>query len=174
MRFPDRRQVEQYCGPTTVYHVISEILPWVFFLVSVILLAAGWKQIPDQVPMQMDGRGNVTSWGSKGTLIVLIAVYAVVNLTLWIIGYFPRSWNSGFRIRFLGRKLNSSNTVQNYRLMRDFLSDMRISMSLLFAGELLLVSFGSAGPLMAAAPWLVLVLVAVPMLRYMVRLFLWR
>ena len=54
MRIFDRSRVEAYCGPTTLYHIIAGILPWVLFLGTVIAMVAAWGRIPEQIPMQTD------------------------------------------------------------------------------------------------------------------------
>ena len=173
MRIFDRRRVESYCGPTTLYHVIAEILPWVIFLVTVIVLVAVWGRIPDQIPLQSDGRGTITRWGERSSLIWLGAVYLALLLLLGILSWFPGSWNKSFRIRFLGRNISQASTVRDYRLLRDCLGDMRISVSILFSAALLLSALAPAvvaGPLFPVG---VIALIAVPLLRYFLRRTLW-
>ena len=173
MRIFNRAKVESYCGPTTVYHILSEILPWIVFLGTVSALIAAWGSIPERIPMQMDYQGRVTDWGAKGNLIWLCAVYLVINLTLWIVGYFPQSWNNGMRVRAFGLG-KQNNSVRDYRLTRDLLCDLRISMSVLFSGLLLWTAFGSAGRLGAAINIAVPLLIGIPLARYLVRKNLFR
>ena len=168
-RIFDRSRVEAYCGPTTVYHIVAEILPWVLFLGTAIALIAGWERIPEQVAMHADFQGNVTDQGPKSMLIVLCAVYLVVNLTLWITMYFPQSWNTGLHI---GRR--RTNSVRSYALTRDLLCDLRISMSILFSGLLLWSAFGDPSHFPIWINIGIWVLLLVPMARYLVRLFLFR
>ena len=168
MRIFDRRRVEALCGPTTVYHIVSEILPWVFFLITVIVLAASWSRIPDMIPMHSDGRGNVTDWSGKGSLIWLCAVYMGINLLLLIIGFFPQTWNSTIRIRSFGRGAGG----QNYRRTRDLLADMRISMSLLFSAMLMLSAFYHPVAFKIMLSFGIWLLIGIPMLRYIVGLLI--
>lgn len=171
MKIFDRSRVEALCGPTRPYHIVSEIVPWVFFLACVTVLAAFWENIPEQIAMQTDFRGNVTGWGSKRELIYLCGVYFVVNLALWIVGFFPQSWNAGVRVRVLG--FRRAAPIRNYSLARDLLCDFHISMSLLFAAALLWTAFceGRYGFAFGA---LVALCLLVPVLRYLVRLALRR
>jgi len=169
MRILDRRRVEQYCGPTTIYHIVSEILPWVLFLGTVVALAAGWSKIPDMVPMNTDFQGNVTDWGGKRNLIWLCAVDFGMILLLWIVGYFPRSWHHGLRIRSLGRTLRVGDSGVNYRLTRDLLCDLRISVSVLFSALLLITAFYHPVPAKHMFSWGIWVLIGVPLLRYLLR-----
>ena len=171
MRIFDRSRVEAYCGPTTLYHIIAGILPWVLFLGTVIALIALWGHIPEQVPMQTDFHGNITGWGAKSSLIWLAALYFVINLTLLTVSYFPQSWNNGVRMNVLGLKKDSG--VRNYRLTRDLLCDIRIGMSVMFSLALLWAAFanGSFGALIGiAAPAMILI----PLARYLVRIYLLR
>ena len=169
-RIFDRSRVEAYCGPTTVYHIVAEILPWLLFLVTSIVLLALWSRIPDQIPMHADFHGNVNGWGGKGSLLAIGGVYFGMNLLLWIIGYFPQSWNNGVRINSTG--LRRDNSVRGYRLTRDLLCDLRISMAILFSGTMLWTAFGdlSRFPVwINAGIWILLL---VPLARYLIRMFL--
>ena len=167
-RIFDRSRVEAYCGPTTMYHLAAEILPWVFFLVTAVVLLVRWGQIPDRVPLQADLQGNVTRWGGKGSLLALGGVYFGMNLLLCITGYFPGSWNTGIHIGFRRRE----NSVRSYRLTRDLLCDLRISMAMLFSGLLLWSAFGGASGLPLWSSVIIWALLLVPLARYLVRLFL--
>ncbi len=173
MRIFDRSRVESFCGPTTVYQIIAQILPWVIFLVTVIVLIAGWGRIPEQIPMKTDFRGNVTDWEDKRSLIWLGVIYLIINLTLWITEYFPGTWNNGVHIGF-SRMNKQNSSVHTYRLTRDFLCDLRISMSVLFSLSLLWSAFGSAGYLGSVLGITVPALILIPLARYLLRLYVFR
>ena len=172
MRIFDRSRVESYCGPTTLYQIVSQILPWVFFLGTVIALAAAWKNIPEQIPLKTDLHGNITDWGAKSSLIWLGVVYLIINLTLMIVEYFPQTWNNGVRINAFAR--SKQNSVRSYRLTRDLLCDLRIGMSAMFACALLWSAFGGAGTAGALFGIAVPMLVLIPLVRYLVRMYLFR
>ena len=174
MRLPDRKRVEALCGPTTIYHVISEIFPWAAFLLTVIVLAALWRRIPEQVPMHTDFTGSVTEWGGKNNLIWLCAVYFGINLLLWIIGFFPEAWNNGLRLQVLRRRVRIGGGAVNYRLTRDLLCDLRISISLLFSALLLMTAFYRPAFARHMLSWGIWVLLGVPLVRYLLRLVLRR
>lgn len=174
MRIFDRARVESYCGPTTLYHVISQIFPWVLFLGTGVALAAGWGRIPEQVPLQFDTAGNVSDYGPRSTLLVLYGVFFLLNATFCVVDYFPNLWNGVVRFRSMGVKLNGGKDVRSYRLMRDFLSDMRISMAILLSIGLLGSAFCAPQLMARLIGWGVWVLFGVPILRYVARLFLFR
>ena len=169
-RIFDRSRVEAYCGPTTMYHIAAEILPWVLFFVTAVVLLVRWGQIPDQVAMHADLHGNVDGWGGKGSLLVLGAVFWGMNLLLWITGYFPQSWNTGVRINAIGLRRNTS--AHSYRLTRDLLCDLRISLSILFSGTLLWSAFGDPTRFPIWFNVGIWALLLVPLLRYLVRMYL--
>ena len=81
-----RAQADAFCGsPETVYHRVSRIIPWVIFGITGLLLAALWRTIPAEIPTHYDFSGNVTSSGSKWTLLVLLGLFALMNLLMLII-----------------------------------------------------------------------------------------
>ena len=170
-RIFDRSRIEACCGPLNAYHIVSAILPWVLFFGTAIALIVGWGRIPEQVPMHADFQGNVTGWGPKSTLIILGAVYLVINLTLWIVAFFPQSWNNGGRLRSVRLGGRKPNTVREYRLTLDLLCDLRLSMALLFSGLLLWSAFGDPDrfPIWINAG--VFVLIGLPLARYLIRLY---
>ena len=172
MRIFDRSRVEAYCGPTTLYHIIAGILPWVLFLGTVIAMVAAWGRIPEQIPMQTDIHGNITEWGAKSSLIWLGAIYFIINLTLLIVSFFPQSWNTSVRVSAFG--IGKRNNVTNYRLTRDLLCDLRITMSILFSGVLLWAAFGSAGIFGTVFNIAVPLLILIPLARFLVRMYLFR
>ncbi len=169
MRIFDRSRVEAVCGPTRPYHIVSEILPWVFFLITAVLLAAFWGRIPDQVPLKTDLHGHVTNMGDRSDILKLGGLYFFINICLWITGFYPESWNAGVRFGGIGKRRG----VKNYPLTRDLLCDMRISMSLLFSGALLWTAFDN-GRCVFALIALVALCVLVPMVRYWIRMALCR
>ena len=171
MRLFDRSRVEALCGPTRVYHIVSEIIPWLIFFLTGILLFIFRDRIPEQIPTNTDFRGNVTDWSDKSSLIWLGVVYAIINFSLWIMGFFPQTWNNGVRVGGIG--LRRQNKVKSYPLTRDMLCDLRISMSLVFSGLLLWTAFAQ-GQYSFLVFGLVTVCVLVPLVRYFVRLALRR
>ncbi|MCC9168731.1 DUF1648 domain-containing protein [Pontibacter harenae] len=50
-----------------------EIAIWAIILVPFAYLAFSWNQLPDQVPIHFDLKGEVNGWGSKFALVVLFS-----------------------------------------------------------------------------------------------------
>jgi hypothetical protein len=85
----------------------------------------------------------------------------LTDLTVAICARFPKSWNTGVRITVLNR-------ARVYRLVRDLMADLRLSMALLFAGF---------GLYFASLPehfsgnvtGIMLIVIFAPLLRYFIR-----
>lgn len=160
-----RARLEAVCGPTTVYQRVMELLPWALVLGTVIYLAAAWRTIPDEIPVNYDMRGNITRMGGKGNLLVMPAFMFVGNVLMWIVGFFPQSWNIGVRVSILNR-------VRAYGMARD----MVLELQLLITATFFLLSLTMIGPqwafsrwYMKGGIWLPLLLTAAPLVRFFVR-----
>ena len=161
-----RAKADAFCGsPTTLYHRISEIIPWAIFMGLIIYLVVRWRALPEQIPLHYDLAGNITGYGGKGNIIVLVVIAFIMNITMWLVGLFPQSWNAGVRITF-------TNRVWVYKCLRDMMADLRIAMSLLFpAMTITILEYDTAFShwFFRGGIWCILVLVIIPMIRYFVR-----
>ena len=162
-----RLQADAFCGsPESAYHRVSKIIPWVIFGITAVLLAALWRTIPAEIPTHYDYAGNVTDSGPKGTLLVLLGLFALMNLLMLVIWRFPRSWNLGVRV-------TPENRVRVYRLARDMMGDTSIAVAVIFGvmtiSTALCMDVG-ATPLAVG----VIALIAIPLLRFYGRVFLMR
>ena len=90
-----------------------------------------------------------------------------------VVEFYPQSWNTGLRVNVPGL-IKKTGGVRNYRLTRDLLCDLRIGMSALFSAALLWSAFGNGGKLGSAIGIAAVFLVLVPMVRYLVRMYLFR
>ena len=162
-----RAQADAFCGSAeTIYHRVAKIIPWVFFAITGVCLAALWRTIPEQIPTHYDLSGNVTDIEPKGTLIVLLAMFALINLLMLVTWRFPKSWNLAVRV-------TPENRVRVYRLARDMMADTSIGVAVLFCAMILVTALGieMSGPLLIPG---VLVPIAVPLLRFYIRILLMR
>ena len=163
MRIPSRAQVDAFCGaPSTLYQRIAGILAPALLLGSLACILVLWHSLPEQIPSHYDAAGRIDGYGSRGTLLIMPVIGLVGDLAIALVSRFPRSWNTGVRLTVLNR-------TRIYRLVRDLMADLRLSMALLFAGF---------GLYLASLPehfsgWVAGVLTAlvlVPLLRYFIRL----
>ena len=128
MRIPSRAQVDAFCGsPTTRYQRIAGILAPLILLGSIVYILIVWRTLPEQIPTHNNFAGEIDGYGGRGSLLLMPIIGLVTDLTVAICGRFPKSWNTGVRVTVLNR-------VRVYRLVRDLMADLRLSMALAFAG----------------------------------------
>lgn len=58
---------------------------WLVVLAPLLYLAISWKNIPEQVAMHFDLRGNPDQFGNKTQLWILVGVIAVVSLLIFFL-----------------------------------------------------------------------------------------
>ena len=163
MRIPSRAQVDAVCGgPPSLYQRIAGILAPVLLLGSIAYILILWHKLPEQIPTHYNFAGEIDGYGGRGTLLLMPIIGLVMDLSLALVCRFPQSWNTGVRVTVLNR-------TRVYRLVRDLIADLRLSMALLFAGF---------GLYFASLPehfsgWIglaIALLLLVPLLRYFIRL----
>ena len=163
MLIPSRAQADAFCGsPTTRYQRIAGILAPLMLLGSIAYILIIWRRLPEQIPTHYNAAGEIDGYGGRGTLLIMPLIGLVGDLAMALVGRFPRSWNTGARVTVLNR-------TRVYRLVRDLIADLRLSMALLFGGfGLYLASLPEhfSGWVMAVLALLILV----PLLRYFLRL----
>ena len=128
MRIPSRAQVDAVCGgPPSLYQRIAGILAPVLLLGSIAYILILWHKLPEQIPTHYNFAGEIDGYGGRGTLLLMPIIGLVMDLSLALVCRFPQSWNTGVRVTVLNR-------TRVYRLVRDLMADLRLSMAVLFAG----------------------------------------
>ena len=163
MGIPTRAQVDAFCGsPATRWQRIAGILAPVILLASLVVVLILWRRLPEEIPTHYNAAGEIDGTGGRGTLLLMPVFGLVMDLVLALVARFPRSWNTGVRITVLNR-------TRVYRLVRDLMAELRLSTALLFAGlGLYLASLPEH--FSGWVPAALLLLVALPLLRYFIRL----
>ena len=168
MIIPSREAADAWCGVrTTLYQRIAGILAPVIYAGVFLLIALRWQTLPEQVPTHYDFAGNVNGWGSRWTLVIMPAIGLLADLAIAVSLRFPRTWNAGVKITVFNR-------ARVYKLLRDLMADLRLSCALLFAYisvRLALLPETLPGWTMTVP---ILVLVGIPMLRYFLRLYVFK
>ena len=163
MRILRRAQLDAYCGaPATLYQRVAGVLSPVILLVSIVIILILWRKLPEEIPTHYNAAGQIDGTGGRGTLLLMPLIGLAGDLLLALVSRMPQSWNTGVRVTVLNR-------ARVYRLIRDLMADLRLSMALIFAGF---------GLYMASLPehfsaWFTVglsLLVLIPMLRYFIRL----
>ena len=163
MGIPTRAQVDAFCGaPATRWQRIAGILAPALLAGTILYILILWHKLPEQIPTHYNASGQIDGYGGRGTLLLMPVIGLVGDLVLALVSRMPQSWNTGVRVTVLNR-------ARVYRLVRDLMADLRLSMALIFAGF---------GLYMASLPehfsaWFAVgltLLVLIPMLRYFIRL----
>ncbi len=163
MRIPGRSRADAFCGgPPTLYQRLAGILAPLILLGTIAYLLIIWQRLPEQIPTHYNAAGEIDGTGGRGTLLLMPLIGLATDLTIALTGLFPRSWNTGVRVTALNR-------TAVYRLVRDLLADLRLSLALFFGGfGIYLASLPEhfSGWVTAA----LIPLITIPLLRYSIRI----
>ena len=163
MRIPSRAQVDAFCGsPTTRYQRIAGILAPLILLGTIVYILILWHKLPEQIPTHYNFAGEIDGYGGRGSLLLMPVIALVTDLTVAVCGRFPKSWNTGVRVTVLNR-------VRVYRLVRDLMADLRLSMALAFAG---FAVYTATLPerFSGNVTGIMLILIFAPIVRYFIRI----
>ncbi len=163
MRIPSRAQVDAFCGsPTTRYQRIAGILAPLLLLGSIVYILIVWQKLPERIPTHYNFAGEIDGYGGRGSLLLMPIIGLATDLTVAICGRFPQSWNTGARVTVLNR-------ARVYRLIRDLMADLRLSMALAFAG---FAVYQASLPehFSGNVTGIMLILIFAPLVRYFIRL----
>ena len=163
MRIPSRAQVDAFCGsPTTRYQRIAGILAPLILLGTIVYILILWHKLPEQIPTHYNAAGEIDGYGGRGTLLLMPIIGLVTDLTVAICGRFPKSWNTGVRVTALNR-------ARVYRLVRDLMADLRLSMALAFAG-FAVYQVTQPEHFSGNVTGIMLILIFAPIVRYFIRI----
>ena len=103
------------------------------YCMTIVLLMVFWKDIPDRVPNQVHVLGKTLSETSQKsfTLIPMLLIEGMINLTLSLVSAFPEAWNCKTD------GLSKEKALQSYHLTRTFLISCQFWCSGLFSGLVL-------------------------------------
>ena len=162
MLIPSRAQADAFCGgPPSLYQRIAGILAPVLLLGSIAYILIVWHKLPQQIPTHYNAAGEIDGTGGRGTLLILPIVGLVMDLSIALVGRFPKSWNTGKRVTVLNR-------VRVYRLVRDLMADLRLAMALMFGGSGIYLST-LPEHFSGNVTGLMLIVIFAPLLRYFLR-----
>lgn len=162
MRIPRRAEIDAFCGsPATLYQRLAGILAPVILLGTIAYILLLWRHLPESIPQNYNASGEITSYGGRGTLVIMPLFGLVMDLTLALVGLFPKSWNTGTRVTVFNR-------VRVYRLLRDLMADLRLCCAVMFSGFAVYQS--TLPEHFSNLVWIPMILLsAAPLVRYAVR-----
>lgn len=88
-------------------------------------LIINWSNIGDNVASHYNSVGQIDSWGSKSSLIILPIIAIIVNISMSVVLICPQALN-------IPVKINEENYVKVYNLTRDLMNFTRTLISILF------------------------------------------
>lgn len=88
-------------------------------------LIINWSNIGDNVASHYNSVGQIDSWGSKSSLIILPIIAIMVNISMSGILFCPQALN-------IPVKITEENYVKVYDLTRDLMNFTKTSISILF------------------------------------------
>ena len=161
----NRVQRDIYCGgPPTIYQRVAAILAPALLLGLLVYLAAIYCTLPEEFPTHYTFSGEVDGYGSRAVVWLTPILGVFMDLTMWIVGLFPQSWNSGARI-------TPFNRTRMFRLMRDLMADLRLAMAVMWIVLSLFTVHGwwRRGGLFILG---IFILIFAPLVRYFLRVYI--
>lgn len=158
----NRAQREAYCGVReTVFQHILNLLAPLLLLAAILTIVLRWNTLPQRIPTTYDFSGNITGYGSRGTLLLMPVIGLAVDLTIGLCWRFPKSWN-------MGRRVTPRNAPFLYHATRNMVAELRLCLALYFSIFALLECFApEKAPSLLAWGWMLSVF---PLIPYLIRL----
>ncbi len=110
----------------TKFGMAMQILCVLCLAGSTLFLAAGWEQIPSEIPGHYNFAGEADSMTGKGSLILLLVLSWLMYLGISILEQFPQIWNTGV-------KITEQNQASVYRTLYHMVVCLKLSLVLIFS-----------------------------------------
>lgn len=109
----------------TLVHTLLDAAGIAALILTVVLVAASWRGLPDRVPHHFDFSGQPDVWGGKWVLLLLPAFSLVLYVFLGFIRAMPHRFNYLWPI-------TEQNAERQYRIAMSMLTLLRLEVVLLF------------------------------------------
>ena len=109
-----------------ILYLIMTAIGGLILLGTTVYTCIMWQQAPDQIPLHFDFSGNVTDYGGKGSMILLLAIAWIAFIGMTILVKFPKTWN-------MPVKVTAENAERLYSITRGMLEVLKFVMVLLMA-----------------------------------------
>ena len=148
--------------PGNRWQIVMNVLAAAVQLGIVLWLVIAWHGIPAEIPTNYNAAGEITRYGGRGMLWVVVIIGIVMDLGMWGAEQLPESAYS------TGVRMTAGNSAYVLACVHDLMAEMRLTMSLLF-GTISGISIARPAHFPGWLVWTVLALPAVPIVRYAVR-----
>lgn len=105
---------------------ILNILCLIVLIGITIYLIIRWNSMPKLIPTHYDFAGNVDSYGSKGSVLMMPIMSWVLYILITVIEMFPALWNTGV-------KVTEENKFRVYAILRLMLDIIKFIIVVSFA-----------------------------------------
>lgn len=103
--------------PRSCLEIITEVIAVLGLLAHAFFLFYYWPALPDVIPTHFGFSGEADAWGSKSSLVFLLAVNIGLYLMMTVANLFPHIFNFVVEIT----EKNAREQYYNARLMMNFL-----------------------------------------------------
>lgn len=79
--------------PRSRLEIIIEVIAVLGILAHALLLIHYWPALPDVIPTHFGISGEADGWGSKSSLVLLLAVNIGLYLMMTVLNFFPQTFN---------------------------------------------------------------------------------
>lgn len=81
-----------------IVYLIMTVVGGILLLGSTIFVLVMWSQVPDQIPIHFNFKGEADAYGGKGALIGLIVLAWVLFISITVSIKFPNTWNMPVKV----------------------------------------------------------------------------
>lgn len=128
--------------------IIINVLCIIITLGMLLYIAISWRNLPEQIPLHFNYRGEVTNWGGKGSVLILPLTGLFLMIIMTVAERFPRLWNMGIKV-----------TKQNINRIYPIMKSMLISTKFIILAWFLILTIYQVNAL-AMPIWLMIAPVA--------------
>ena len=111
--------------PSDGFDVALNLTGALLLAAFLVVVAASWSSLPEQVPLHFALNGQPDGWGSRGGILVLPGVALALFILLSVLARFPHLHNYSMRI-------TPENAERQYRLARRLLHVLKLLIVVLF------------------------------------------
>ena len=119
-----------------VINRILNILCLIVLIGITIYLIIRWNAMPKLIPTHYDFAGNVDSYGSKGSVLMMPIMSWVLYILITVLEMFPALWNTGV-------KVTEENKFRVYAILRLMLDIIKFIMVVSYAAGCMVYFCGS-------------------------------
>ncbi|SCY24362.1 DUF1648 domain-containing protein [Lysinibacillus fusiformis] len=112
--------------PKTRSEKVCDYIGVIIFLLSIFYIAVMWGKLPEEIPVDFNGKGEIDRWGSKIELIILPFIGVFLWIIMSLLEKVPHMYNFPAR-------LNEQNVEAFYLNSRKMLNEVKNFCLILFA-----------------------------------------